>query len=277
MKCISCGNLNFKPLKIYNPQNKKETFIYNFCQKCGLGIINLDLNKDYSSNYDEEYFEYQESTSSFLTRFIELFSLTREEFVLKYRIGINSILDIGCGVGSFLNNLKNHFKQLSGTELNENAKKIALSKNKEIKIIDNRLLILDKYDVVTMWHVLEHINDPLNFLDNIKKNLHNNSTLFIEVPNNNSWNFRIFKKNYNWISVPEHLFFYNEKSLINIFDKLDFKIIKIYYPRQFPLLFSSHFSNLFIKIITIPVSIVFFFISPFFKGTESIRFCIKIK
>jgi len=277
MKCISCGNLNFKPQTIKNPQNTTEFYTYLFCTNCGLGVIDLDLSKDFSENYDENYYEYQEASTSLIAKIIELFSLTREEYVLKHRIGFNSILDIGCGVGSFLNNLKTHFTKIYGTELNENAKNIALKKNKELVILNPDLSADYKFDVITMWHVLEHINYPLIFLEDIKKQLDKNSIIFVEVPNNNSINYRIFKENYSWISVPEHLFYYNEKSLKNIFEKLNYEVINIYYPRQFPFLLSNHFSNPIFKILSIPFSLVIFILSPFLKASESIRFCIKLK
>lgn len=275
MKCLSCEFTNFKSQIIKNPQNIKEIYKYNFCQNCGLGVIDLDLNKDYSSNYDAEYFEYQEANNSIVTKIIEFFSLTREEYVLKYRKNINTILDVGCGVGVFLSNLKTHFQNLYGTELNEHAKKIIGNKTPSITLIDSNLETDLKFDVITMWHVLEHVNQPVIFLKKIAKNINNGSVIFIEVPNNKSWNFRIFKENYHWISVPEHLYFYNEISLKNIFAKAGLKVINVYYPRQFPFLFTNHLQNKFLKLMSLPISIIMFLISPFFKSSESVRFSLQ--
>ena len=280
MNCRICDFGEFDKISVSNPQNNSELYTYYFCKNCEAGFL-FDINLEkLSSNYNDEYNEYQniEKSNSIFNKILEYIYSARDTYVLTNSYKTNSILDIGCGNGSFLKTISPYFKDLYGSEYN----KFALDKAK--KDLNNFHIVSEvlgdfnkKMDVVTMWHVLEHIPNPKEFLKKIKNLMNTNSVLILEVPNSNSINFKIFTKNYNWISLPEHVFFYNEKSLNTLFNLSGIEIIKIDFPRMFPLLFSKHFNSRILKFILAPISILIFILAPFFNSTESIRLVCKIK
>lgn len=282
MICKLCNQnlnneLNRKIISVKNPENKSETFNYIFCQNCGIGFLdNLEFVKT-KENYDKDYNEYQNTPKqSFIEKALNFLYFPRDSFVKKFISNKNSILDLGCGNGSFLYSVSSVFKKVYGSEYNQYAVKIAKSKVRDMIVISEELHnIKEKFDVITMWHVLEHISNPMSYLNDVRNIMHKNSVLIIEVPNSSSFNFMIFKANYQWISLPEHLFFYNEMSLKYLLKAKELEIEDVFYPRMFPLLFSHHLKNPILRIFSIPISIFIYIIAPLFKATESIRIVVK--
>lgn len=279
MICKICKNNSFNKKEVLNPQNLTESYTYYFCTECGSGYIFDVPEKSLSNNYDSDYNEYEDYTKkSLINNILEFLYVPRRLYLHKYSKNFNSILDIGCGNGTFISSVADLFKEYYASEFNNFAFEKALKKVKNIKNVGDDLSHLTGIvDVVTMWHVLEHIPDPRKFLGKVIKHFDANSRLIIEVPNSDSINFKVFKKNYKWISLPEHIFFYNRKSLKYLLEGLGLEIVDISYPRMFPLLFSNHIDSYIFKILTFPISIAIFLISPYFGATESIRITCKLK
>lgn len=282
MKCRICNfdlksNSEFTKIQVRNPQNKSDIYMYIFCNRCGIGFLENIDSVLVRENYNEAYLEYQNGNiKSLFGKFLDYLYYPRKKFVYDYSIKKDSILDIGCGNGSFLDSVSSIYNNVFGSEFNKYALKIAKSKIKKLVVLSEDLdEVEEKFDVITMWHVLEHISNPIKFLDQVINLMHNDSVLIIEVPNSDSVNFKIFNENYNWISLPEHLFYYNEKSLRKIFEIKNLEICKIYYPRMFPFIFSNHFNHPILKVVFFPISIIIYFLSPVFKSSESIRVVVK--
>jgi 2-polyprenyl-3-methyl-5-hydroxy-6-metoxy-1,4-benzoquinol methylase len=282
MKCRICNfdlksKLEYTIINIRNPQNNTDIYNYIFCNRCGVGFLeNIDSVK-VRENYSEDYLEYQnENNKSFFGKFLDYLYYARSKFASDYSLKKDSILDIGCGNGTFLDSVSGVFKNVYGSEYNNYAAKIAKSKIKKLVLLSEDLDdVEEKFDIITMWHVLEHISNPIKFLDQVINLMHGDSVLIIEVPNSNSFKFNFFRENYNWILLPEHLFYYNEKSLRKIFEIKNLEICKIYYPRMFPFMFSNHLKTPILKVISLPISIIIYFLSPLIKSSESIRVVVK--
>ena len=282
MICKICGNNNFNKEEVLNPQNLKESYTYYFCTKCSVGFLFDVSEKNLSSNYDEEYNEYEDSENSTnkspLSKILDLLYIPRREYIKKFGASFDSILDVGCGNGSFLDSVSDLFREFYASEFNEFAFKKAKQKVPGIINVGNDLSQLKgKIDVITLWHVLEHIPNPRIFLEKIKNHMDSESRMIFEVPNSDSLNFKIFKRNYNWISLPEHVFFYNKKSIKYLIDNLDMEVVDITFPRMFPLITSSHINFLPFKLVTIPFSILIFLFGSTFGASESIRITCKLK
>jgi predicted SAM-dependent methyltransferase len=92
------------------------------------------------------------------------------------------------------------------------------------------------FDIITMNHVLEHIDNPSETVKKINLLLKRNGVLIIGVPNTNSLAYTLFGKNWHQLDVPRHLFDYSDKNLKLLLKKNGFKIIKTRYnsrPNQF--------------------------------------------
>ena len=149
------------------------------------------------------------------------------------------ILDFGCGWGGFLRNIKN-YKSLSGVELRKECINFIKNNIKKIDISDNINSFDKKFDIITMFHVLEHIPYQTEILKVLKSKLKNKGKIIIEVPH--AEDFLILQEELkefkNFTFWSEHLILHTYKSLKSILLKSGFKNINIQYYQRYN--FSNH-------------------------------------
>jgi 2-polyprenyl-3-methyl-5-hydroxy-6-metoxy-1,4-benzoquinol methylase len=128
------------------------------------------------------------------------------------------ILDIGSGTGDFLLECKNQNWDILGIEPNEKAKTTAVGKG--IKIGDTiEQLESNSFDVITMWHVLEHVPDVEHQVAELKRLLKPSGTIIIAVPNFKSYDAMYYKSNWAAYDVPRHLWHFSKTAIEKLFDK----------------------------------------------------------
>tara|TARA_B100001059_G_scaffold198062_1_gene203766 strand:+ start:125 stop:1033 length:909 start_codon:yes stop_codon:yes gene_type:complete len=149
------------------------------------------------------------------------------------------ILDFGCGWGGFLRNVKN-YKSLSGVELRNECSNYIRKNIKKIDISDNLNSFDKKFDIITMFHVLEHIPYQIKTLKLLKSKLKNKGKIIIEVPH--AEDFLILQEELkefkNFTFWSEHLILHTYKSLKSILLKAGFKSVNIQYYQRYN--FSNH-------------------------------------
>lgn len=187
-----------------------------------------DLYKYYAS---EAYISHTDSKDSFIDKLYQ----TVKNYTIKQKVRLiepfkmhdKTILDIGCGTGDFLVACKLHGWLVHGIEPNEKAKQLAVDKlDLKTNSKDNRIIYKDiqdlvetnkKYDVITMWHVLEHVSNLKEYIVQLKGLLSTNGTLIIAVPNFNSFDAEHYKDNWAAYDVPRHLWHFSKKSIEFLF------------------------------------------------------------
>ena len=128
------------------------------------------------------------------------------------------ILDIGAGTGDFLLECKNQNWDILGIEPNDKAKGIALGKG--IKFGDTiEKLESNSFDVITMWHVLEHVPDVEHQVAELKRLLKPSGTIVIAVPNFKSYDAKYYKEFWAAYDVPRHLWHFSKTAIEKLFDK----------------------------------------------------------
>lgn len=128
------------------------------------------------------------------------------------------ILDIGAGTGDFLLECKNQNWDILGIEPNDKAKGIALGKG--IKFGDTiEKLESNSFDVITMWHVLEHVPDVEYQVAELKRLLKPSGTIIIAVPNFKSYDANHYKEFWAAYDVPRHLWHFSKTAIEKLFDK----------------------------------------------------------
>ena len=137
-----------------------------------------------------------------------------------------SVLDIGAGTGDFLTEAKNKGWNVTGIEPNAKAKQIAISKgvtfSETLEILESH-----SFDVITMWHVLEHVPDLEFQLSELKRLLKPNGTIIIAVPNFKSYDAKKYKVFWAAYDVPRHLWHFSKTSIEKLFQNKNMKLIKV--------------------------------------------------
>jgi 2-polyprenyl-3-methyl-5-hydroxy-6-metoxy-1,4-benzoquinol methylase len=148
------------------------------------------------------------------------------------------ILDIGAGVGDFLVTAKKDGWSIIGTEPSEKAKAIALKKG--VVFVSDLAEIKDRsLDVITMWHVLEHVPDLEHQMAELKRMIKPNGTIIIAVPNFNSFDANYYGKYWAAFDVPIHLWHFSKTAIQRLFSKHDLELVKV-----LPMKFDSFYVSL---------------------------------
>lgn len=135
------------------------------------------------------------------------------------------LLDIGAGTGDFLALAKQDGWQIIGTEPNKKAKISA--QNKGVSLIDNTVLLEDhSVDIITMWHVLEHVPNIDNQIKELKRLLKPTGTIIIAVPNFNSFDAKHYGSFWAAYDVPRHLWHFSKQSIKSLFERENFHLLK---------------------------------------------------
>ena len=148
------------------------------------------------------------------------------------------LLDIGCGTGDFLQEAKNKGWNVKGIEPNKDARALANSKTNNQVFDAEELLNFKKnsFDIITLWHVLEHLPKLDEQLDIFKKLLRPNGALIIAVPNHKSFDASYYKSFWAAYDVPRHLWHFSQASIKSLFQRRKMKVIKI-----LPMKFDSYY------------------------------------
>jgi hypothetical protein len=126
------------------------------------------------------------------------------------------ILDIGAGSGAFVSASINSGFQTQAIEIDVRCREhiknnLGIEVSRDLHEYSKKNLPAPK--VVTLWHVFEHIPNPIEFLEQVIVHFGSDIKIFIEVPNADSWQFRLFRCNWPHLDVPRHLFIPSEKGI----------------------------------------------------------------
>lgn len=184
-----------------------------------------DLSKYYESS---EYISHTDSKKGLLNfsyQLIKKYSLNKKvKLIKKENNQKGTLLDIGAGTGDFLFLAQNKGWKIDGVEVNEKAQKLAFDKGivlkKNLDELKNK-----SFDVITLWHVLEHLPNLHELITQIENKLKPGGTLIIAVPNFKSLDASYYKVFWAAYDVPRHLWHFSKESMKQLFSS-NLKLIK---------------------------------------------------
>ena len=144
----------------------KEDFLIYECQDCGLRYTEPRPSQKTIGKYykSEEYYSHQENKKGLIPRLYEKvkgYNLKKKYKIAAKDLQKGTVLDIGCGVGDFLHTMENRGWKGTGIEPSEEAKDIARNRVNANLLEPREIVDLESesFDLITMWHVLEHVDD----------------------------------------------------------------------------------------------------------------------
>ena len=174
-------------------------------------------------------------------QFVKGIALKNKLKLINTQSSKGRILDIGAGVGDFLQVAKNDGWQTIGIEPSDKAKTIAKSKGVSF-VEDLSKLENNSFDIITMWHVLEHVPDLENQIKELKRLLKPNGTVIIAVPNFKSHDALHYGKYWAAYDVPIHLWHFSKTAIKKLFAKEDLHLVKVL-PMKFDAFYVSLLSE----------------------------------
>lgn len=214
-KCPLCGSDKYSLWKDIN------NWLIVSCDKCSLKRLNPRPSERYLAQlYSADYFkERKPQDLNKATRQMNRSFKRRYKSIRKFSNG-RTLLDIGCGEGKWCLYIKDFGYNVTGIDISAEAGKL-----KDVKIIVGTIFehdFTDKYDVITMFHCLEHMPDPIAALKKVNQLLTDNGILVIEVPNSGSFDAIKYDSNWDGWKLPYHLFHFDQTTLIRALNENGF-------------------------------------------------------
>ncbi|MFO7744158.1 MAG: class I SAM-dependent methyltransferase [Psychroflexus sp.] len=176
-----------------------------------------------------------------------IYNLVRKRmFNTKYKLlrkgsqNLNSVLDFGCGTGEFVEFLKDKNIEAEGVEPTSNA--YQKTKEKNIEVYKDLKDVTKSYDAITLFHVLEHVDNYDQTMKQLVSKLNSKGLLLIAVPNYKSHDANYYKEKWAAWDVPRHLWHFNRKNIKDLANRHNLELIKIS-PMPFDALYISMVSE----------------------------------
>lgn len=187
--------------------------------------------RELQSYYEsEDYISHTDSARSWFEKIYQFIKKTaiqqKLKLVLKQQKSKGILLDIGCGTGDFLAAAKATGWQIKGYEPNEKARNIAHKKGVELTH-STQDLIENSVDVITMWHVLEHVPDVKQQIAELKRLIKPGGTIIIAVPNYKSYDAKHYQNFWAAYDVPRHLWHFSKKSIQSLFAEQNLELVQV--------------------------------------------------
>ena len=201
--------------------------------------VDLDLVYTHPQPQENQLSRYYESedyishTDGHRSLFEKVYQLVKNralknkiKLINKFHRQKGNLLDIGAGTGDFLLSATKNGWNGKGIEPNAKAKAIAVKKGGSF-VESTIFLHSNSFDVITMWHVLEHIPNLELQIKELKRLLKPNGTIFIAVPNFNSFDAKHYGSYWAAYDVPRHLWHFSTKAITILFEREELQLEKV--------------------------------------------------
>jgi SAM-dependent methyltransferase len=242
VNCILCNHDDTRDL--FRKRDKFGTtgdeFTVVECRNCGLAYVNPRPSQEEMGKFYPETYSWKENieTGSSLVRLLKRFEKGYRYHLLKGEVSkverhgakrTGKVLDIGCGAGDRLDVFRSRGFEPAGVETSDAAG--YARKHLKLNVLKGDLFAarfpVDSFDVVTLYHVLEHTHDPQKVCEEVHRILRKEGLLVIEVPNRESFQYKLFGGRWAAVDVPRDLYYFGTGTLTSLLTKAGFQILTV--------------------------------------------------
>lgn len=236
-QCPVCysDNITIK-LKVSDHTVSREVFEIWYCSDCTLQFTqNIPGQRSIGRFYQsEQYISHTDTNQGIINRlyrFVRRFTLQKKKNIIRSNTSLSkgNLLDVGAGTGAFASYMEQSGWVTTGIEPDEDTRKRAADLH-GIQLAESSTLFEmaeNRFDVITLWHVLEHIHALHEYLDQFKKILKPEGSLFIAVPNYTSYDAAVYGELWAAYDVPRHLYHFSPDAMQKLLLQHGFRIKKI--------------------------------------------------
>lgn len=225
--CIVCGN-------IQQPHPRIRGLLQ--CPNCKFICANLDISKEeLGALYSEKYFKGEEYVDYVSDKAIHLKNFSRKVKEIQRIVGDTSkmtMLEIGCAYGFFLKAADPAFQMTEGLDIAKDAVNYAAAHGANARVEDYAETAPnpERYDIICMWDVIEHLKDPEKFIQKAYGELKPGGWFCVSTGDIGSVNAKLRGRNWRQIHPPTHLSYFSADTISRLLKKEGFTVQKITYP-----------------------------------------------
>ena len=203
-----------------------------FCKACKVAFLATlpsqeQLSRYYENKYEITTQEYISTEKRRIFRIPEQIKLISKLARLKPPPA--SVLDVGCDKGYFLDEIRRCGYSVLGVEPSQAAQDYCRRIGIEVKTTVDE--IKATYDIITMWHTLEHVSEPVTFLNHLCEHLDPKGIVAVRVPDFGCFWRKIFGDRWVWFQPQNHYFHYTMPALNRLLEQVGLDVIEIYSQR----------------------------------------------
>jgi 2-polyprenyl-3-methyl-5-hydroxy-6-metoxy-1,4-benzoquinol methylase len=235
-QCPVCSSTNIKEvLRAKDYTVSKELFSVWHCNACTCRFTqNIPSAEDIGAYYQSaDYVSHSDTKKGVINK---LYHTVRNYTVQKKKQLIEklsekkrgSLLDVGAGTGAFAAIMLEAGWNVSGLEPDATARENALTNHQlQLQTLDALFSFNDKqFDVITLWHVLEHVHELHQYIETFHRILKDDGTLIVAVPNYTSYDAQVYKEFWAAYDVPRHLYHFSPAAMKQLMQQQNFKVVQ---------------------------------------------------
>lgn len=217
--CSSKNHTNWRTVYDRFETIPDRTYSIVSCSDCGFRFLNPRPSPESIQSF-YEHADYDPFLSIKRTRTwkdsvyaaVRRYSVWRKRLLLEQYRRSGRLLDVGCGTGEFLQYLRGFQWEVTGVEPDSGSRSFARERNLQV-VSGLDSLPAERYHVITMWHVLEHLHDLTGDLERIIDRLAAEGVLILAIPNVDSWDMKRYQEDWIALDTPRHLYHFTEKDI----------------------------------------------------------------
>jgi len=250
-QCLICGSTDIQPFLVCKDHTvSHKEFQIKRCKNCGFRFTSPRPNdEDLGAYYKAESYVSHSDTKKGLVNtlyhWVRSYTLIKKLQLVMHYTGLKKgkILDYGAGTGAFLDTCKKNGWDATGIEPDADARKVmaekfSISSHPSLKDAAGQNVLHD-FDVITAWHVLEHVPDLKETIEILRDTLKEKAKLIVAVPNPDSYDASVYKENWAAYDVPRHLWHFAPNDIERLMKDQGFKLIK-----TLPMVFDSYYVSM---------------------------------